>query len=352
MKADIDTVMEKQQTLPKAAAGKTNSQWIVLAGLRFILAFFVSATHLFKVAPDSALVLYFGGLGHAALFIFFMISGYSIAASIKARPQGYLARRIVRIYPVYLFALAFCVLLMLGGPLHSPQGEVIHPSPFGLILQNLFMMQGIWADTIEYDRPLWTLGVEWWCYMAAPLLVGMNSRFMAWAALVVFIFIIFYTRHYMGIKNSSNMPMSMNILFWVSTWMGGFFFYRDRKPGGFILMLFPSIVMFTRYVYFPYSIFLLVVCALVIAMVAKIDIKDKKIRAVMEWLGDVSYPYYLLHFPLFYAITTYTDMRNGSAIMALAVGLVFSGYYGVTMLAGKMSRPIRQLLFYRPRTRR
>ncbi|MDB5477553.1 MAG: acyltransferase 3 [Alphaproteobacteria bacterium] len=325
-------------TMTQEASGKkTNSQWTILAGLRFILAVFVSATHLFNVAPNSLVVQYFGGLGHAAVMGFFMISGYSIAASITTRPKGYLSRRFMRIYPAYLFAVVFCVLLMMAGPLVSPDGQVIHQSSLKLIVQNLLMQQAIWSDALECNRPLWTLGVEWWCYMAAPMLVRFKGRNLALSGLLIFLSIFFYCRFQLGMRGPNDTVgyYFWNVLFWVSTWVGGFAYYRARSYAALALMLAPSVIFYNIYLIFPYTVMLMIACAIIIMVSAKIEIKNKKIREITEWLGDVSYPYYLLHYPLLYAITTYTAVRSGSAIIGLIMIMVFFGYYAVTFLAGR-----------------
>jgi len=82
------------------------ARYALLDGLRGIAALVVVLDHL-NVVPDEA--------GHLAVMVFFVISGYCITASAEAcRHQGigfkaFMRRRIARIFPPYLLAVAFFV---------------------------------------------------------------------------------------------------------------------------------------------------------------------------------------------------------------------------------------------------
>jgi peptidoglycan/LPS O-acetylase OafA/YrhL len=121
-------------------SGKISAQWSVLAGLRFILAVCVLITHSGIVAPGNILWLLVGQTGYPAVFGFFMVSGYSVAASIVARPQGYFKRRVSRIYPAYLFAIIFACLIVVPGPLHLPEGQILFLDGWKVIVGNLLML--------------------------------------------------------------------------------------------------------------------------------------------------------------------------------------------------------------------
>jgi peptidoglycan/LPS O-acetylase OafA/YrhL len=93
-----------------AITDRSQSPWparyAILDGLRGIAALVVVMNHL-KVMSDEA--------GHLAVMVFFVISGYCITASAEAcRRNGigfetFLRRRIMRIFPPYLLAVAFFV---------------------------------------------------------------------------------------------------------------------------------------------------------------------------------------------------------------------------------------------------
>ncbi|MES2091144.1 MAG: acyltransferase family protein [Pseudomonadota bacterium] len=165
---------------------------------RWLAAFFVVVGHVrhlilidFKEVEDKALlykaVYFLTGLGHEAVVVFFVISGFLVggltwerwrAHGVKLQP--YFSARASRIYTVLVPALLVGLLLDLVG-LHwfnkselytnSLQYHTISlnstisaamdlPTFFG----NLFMMQGILTGNLGSNAPLWSLANEWWYY--------------------------------------------------------------------------------------------------------------------------------------------------------------------------------------------
>lgn len=111
--------------------------WAILAGLRFLLALIVVGVHLARFANPNSLICRMAHLGgFTAVIGFLVVSGISMAASVERRPQGFLGRRVLRIYPLYLaavlaplllFAAAACVLIALstGVRLPTPVARVL-----------------------------------------------------------------------------------------------------------------------------------------------------------------------------------------------------------------------------------
>ena len=130
---------------------------------------------------------FFTGLGHEAVVIFFVISGFlvggvSLDRWLKHGPAvvSYAAARISRIYTVLLPALSLGFILdLIGlnwvnaselytnpGQFHTISlantlsGTINLPTFFG----NLFMLQGVVVDNLGSNGPLWSLSYEWWYY--------------------------------------------------------------------------------------------------------------------------------------------------------------------------------------------
>ncbi|WDF74671.1 acyltransferase family protein [Novosphingobium sp. KACC 22771] len=91
--------------------------------LRLMLALLVILSH----APEMAngdrhreiLTRLFGTLSFGDLAVdgFFIISGYLISASMLSNSKGFLRRRVMRIYPGFLVASLFCLVIV--GPLRG-----------------------------------------------------------------------------------------------------------------------------------------------------------------------------------------------------------------------------------------
>ena len=145
-------------------------------------------------APTTPAVLilgYFANIGHLAVVIFFVVSGYLVGGQELLRVQGgaplsvsrYAIQRFSRIYtvlvPALLTTLAFDALgrsLFNGTGVYGdvPPGWM-HPigSREGLatIVGNLLNLQTILVDPLGSDGPLWSLANEWWYYVVFALLL-------------------------------------------------------------------------------------------------------------------------------------------------------------------------------------
>ncbi|MGH6646006.1 acyltransferase family protein [Aquabacterium sp.] len=144
--------------------------------------------------------LYFAtGLGHEAVIVFFVISGFLVGGITleRWRARGpdlpaYASARVSRIYTVYLPALLVGLLLDAIG-LHWFNGSELYTNSaqyqtlslstqvdaaldLPTFIGNLFMMQGILTGHFGSNGPLWSLANEWWYYcifaLAAAAVTG------------------------------------------------------------------------------------------------------------------------------------------------------------------------------------
>ncbi len=155
-----------------AAMGITQPRFGTLDSLRFLAAALVLVQHLFEGRPgwiaDHIVSL---GPGVAGVALFFFISGYVIPLSVGRGLQvaPFLARRLFRIYPLYLAAL---LLLLIGGetgllPRWSDMGSA---SPWRWAA-NLLLIQDFVGQP-AFLGVSWTLIIElaWYALFAATLL--------------------------------------------------------------------------------------------------------------------------------------------------------------------------------------
>ena len=153
-----------------------------MEGMRGFAVFLVFQVHYatlvspWLVNAGAAEAIFSGlhGIGNAGVDLFFVLSGYLIYATLieSSRPfGGYLARRVLRIYPTFL--VVFAVYLVLTQLQPEAQRKVPHQALEATvyIAQNLLLLPGIF--TIE---PLisvaWSLSYEMFYYLLMPLLIG------------------------------------------------------------------------------------------------------------------------------------------------------------------------------------
>ncbi len=131
------------------------------------------------------------GLGHEAVMVFFVLSGFLISSSVFRSVQAgrwswatYMLNRLTRLYVVLIPALLLCALWDLCGTRllsnagvytgasaysHMALGVVAHQDTLRVWLGNLFFLQGVRVPTFGSDGPLWSLSYEFWYYALFPL---------------------------------------------------------------------------------------------------------------------------------------------------------------------------------------
>jgi len=134
----------------------TTDKWSLLALMRFALAAIVMVAHLEVHHLASLHVLsiipHFGAF--EAVLGFLLISGFSIGSSYRKEPDGFLKRRALRIYPVYIGALVLACIAV-------PQAFDLHLA--STVLQNLVFLNQITTD-VSLVGPAWSLALEVWLY--------------------------------------------------------------------------------------------------------------------------------------------------------------------------------------------
>lgn len=135
-------------------------------------------------------VFYFAtGLGHQAVMVFFVMSGFFVGGSVlrsgyKFSFPKYLVARLSRLWTVLVPALLFTTLIDWVLAVYAPDvlngafGEVWHSGPGdsgpyssgpGVFVGNLLFLQGILVPVYGTDGPLWSLANEFWYYILFPL---------------------------------------------------------------------------------------------------------------------------------------------------------------------------------------
>ncbi|HEY0779627.1 MAG TPA: acyltransferase family protein, partial [Gemmatirosa sp.] len=132
-------------------------------------------------------------LGHQAVMVFFVLSGYlvggSVVRAVRARRWSwheYLARRTARLYVVLVPALLLTALwdqlgirFLAQSGLYQPNPDYAYILPFSIAGNErltAFVGNGVFVQTIVVppfgsNSPRWSLANEWWYYLMFPLLV-------------------------------------------------------------------------------------------------------------------------------------------------------------------------------------
>lgn len=335
---------------PCTTNGPHASQWAVLAGMRFLLSLVVFFGHAGGFLGPTVFTAAWQDMGElAAVLAFFVISGFSIAHSIERRPRGYLVRRVWRIWPTYLFSFFCCTLpLVVMSPMLTGEHAANQVATPAMILGNLFMMQGLLVPVLEANAATWTLAIEEWCYLAAPFFKRCRTS-MLLLCTGISLYCYLHARQW-GWVRFAGQTYGIGHLCFAWAWLVGFIFYRYRRSAwahaGLLLVpvwaitganeLGGSRAAFT-----------------ILAGVLAVGYGDKLLRlpkVIIEWerqdggrgrlcardvedlftfLGNVSYPLYIVHYPLFLAGMAVTKNRTHSAYLAAIFVICTVVYFAI-----------------------
>ncbi|WP_295635934.1 acyltransferase [Novosphingobium sp.] len=155
--------------------------------------------------------LYFGtGFGHAAVIVFFVLSGFWISKTVDRRIDGprfwadYLVDRLSRLLivlvPALLLGAAFdwTGVHALGGSIYAgTSGSLTIQYPvaerLGLVvlLGNLAFVQTLLVETLGSNGALWSLTNEFWYYICYPALVLLLARRLSGSLLALAVLALF-----------------------------------------------------------------------------------------------------------------------------------------------------------------
>lgn len=313
---------------------KMKNQWAVLDGLRFVLAFIVFFTHAngqFRLPPVLQHISDAGAF--AAVLGFLVVSGYSIGASLSrdASPVRFYERRFSRIYPVYFAAtLLACLPYVLWGA-NLPNGTAT-PVTIWPLIGNFFLMGGLTVEVLPTDPVAWSLVIECVYYLLAPLFSRQRSRLLV--GLIGLSAILYWVHSTFGIIDfNQRLYGSYGVLALAWAWLLGFL--MQRHPGDKrILTLGPLLGClllnrFDQYLgHFSEAVF---VGSVVIVAWSK-DIRlPVRVAAVLEYLGELSYPLYLVHVPLFVLVACAFPSAGWLVAVVAATGATLLLLHGVDL---------------------
>jgi peptidoglycan/LPS O-acetylase OafA/YrhL len=173
--------------------------------LRLVGALSVMFAHGYALTarPDDIPIILGYPMQTLGVIIFFAISGYLITASFdrNRNPLTYLLARLLRIFPALVVVVLLTAYVL--GPLVttlSREAYLADPATAEYVVNNLklfvtFGLPGVWADLpypAAVNGSLWTLFVEFLCYLAAPLLFVFPRLWRPFAAIAV----VFLTIHW------------------------------------------------------------------------------------------------------------------------------------------------------------
>jgi hypothetical protein len=313
--------LEKTQTVSLPQDQGRSSRYLFIDGLRGIAASLVLLHHLLhgtmleipltKVLPSP--LKFICDHGSAGVEIFFVISGFVIAHSLRNLSTRkdlakFIVRRQLRLDPPYWCALVLYLAAMI--PEHFIPGLTPNPTPTAHnIFLNVFYLQRI-ADGTKPDivGGAWTLCLEIQFYLlTAAILLGAEilrrKKNANWQKLT-----IDWTVAILAIVSLSRSFGTVSGAWFIDYWVyfaSGLLCYRsfrDGKPSKAFLLLMTVLVCTTGVLMKPEMILGLVTVSM-IYLSCRIGTLDRWLaQPLFQYLGKISYSLYLLNLLMAWSI--------------------------------------------------
>jgi peptidoglycan/LPS O-acetylase OafA/YrhL len=249
-----------------------------------------------------------------AVVVFFILSGYLITHTLESNIQRngelrfdeYVAARIARLYPPFLFAIGISLVVYLlmevfvlpgrSGPLSLPGDlyaarEMVHLSARET-WQAIFMLQGM----LEINGPLWSLYMEaklYVLYACALALIGPRSLVQKLILLVVFYYV-----------SKAGLRLNPHFAGYATVWLIGSMAYymwsecAERRSR----MLMCAALIFSAETLHLVKDGISPLFAgrdlLIAAFISWLLFKRRITTPSPQWLADCSYSLYVTHFPV------------------------------------------------------
>jgi peptidoglycan/LPS O-acetylase OafA/YrhL len=303
------------------------NRWAILGALRFTLAILVVLIRVVAIGklPITLDQLDLLGADYAPL-CFFAISGFSIAHSILSRPNGFLQRRLDRIYPLYLFAMLLAMVPLALSIKEAPD------NPLQLVAQFIFL-QGFIAPPLESNVDIWTMSCQMSYYLLAILFQKPRIRLLYPLLIISAIFMA--VRHYFHLDDISNSMYGLPAICLLWSWILGYIACADRSLRStvpLVIGLGSFLTTFYGDPHIPHGVLLWAITGS--ALLFPCPNFAAYVRKTMLALGEVSWPIYILHMPILLLLSHY--MPNQSGITYLTATLTCA-----VLVNYAIDRPIR-----------
>ena len=330
----------------------------ILDGLRGVAALLVVAFHLFEAHATShqdQLINH----GYLAVDFFFLLSGFVIGYAYDDRwPKmtlgNFFQRRLVRLQPMVVMGMVVGALLYyfqatpvlpLAG--HAPVWQVLVLVLLGSLLVPVpptFDVRG-WQETYPLNGPGWSLMFEYIANVLYAVLVRRFSK-LALGVLVALsaaaLLHLLLTRPEGDIVGGWSLePLQLRIGFTrvMFPFFAGLLLFRTMRPGRVAHALLLSSLLVVAVLAMPRlgglgrpwvnglyeSLSIMLVFPLIIYIGTSGELLSGGSRKLCRFLGNISYPLYITHYPLIYIYTAWVltnqiPVRQGLPVAAATFG--------------------------------
>lgn len=264
-------------------------------------------------------------LGHQAVLVFFVLSGYLVGGPLLQRAadgtvsfSSYFAARAARIFTPLLPA---CIVSFVVGTLvlHEPESPL-------RVLASAVALNDVLAPTTASDPPLWSISFEVWFYILAGSfaatvlrrgmilpLTGCLLGVLVFTQLPA-VFLLFWSFGAIGYRYRAELGSPLFFLAGLALWLAGLAAFEALKPGGAVNNR--EVVVWAQ----ALACAGIAVCLPMLAS-ARCNRAVAFLKGSATTAASFSYSLYLFHFPILLVVGTWIAPMNGVNAHTLATYL-------------------------------
>lgn len=301
-----------------------------------------------KLFPGMSIIGRYGFLG---VNLFFMISGFVIILSAyDSKPSDFVISRIARLYPAYWISVTLTVVLviLIKG---NTSGITLHQYLMNLsMINNYFKVEDI-------DGVYWTLQTELKFYFLIFMLIATKYIRKIHVWLTIWLFLVILYRFF-------KQPFFLGWLitpFYSSYFIAGIAFFMIRTEGislYSVMVLLSSIVVSVSYSssqiegfiknptemdrIIAAGLILMIYVLFFVVSLRKINFRYSKLFFI---LGALTYPLYLIHFRIGFAIFEFVQMNKYLLLALLTLSMLAASFFISYFMEKRMMTWLKEFCF-------
>lgn len=313
----------------------TRKHYVILDGLRGVAAIVVVMFHIFEIFSGGNHLQQIINHGYLAVDFFFLLSGFVIAHAYddrwdKMSLRGFFKRRLIRLHPMIVMGMLLGAVffywsdspMLFANIQHTPVWKLIVVTLVGMLLIPVPVSMDIrgWQEMYPTNGPAWTLFFEY----IANILYAFIFRRLSTAVLLVLVIIAGAALVHLGVTskhgdviggwtlNDTHLRIGFTRLLF--PFLAGLLLHRFFKPVRIKQAFLWCSILLVLMLAFPRvggehspwanglydSLTIILVFPVIVFLGASGTIEGKGMNKVCNFLGDISYPLYITHFPIAY----------------------------------------------------
>lgn len=337
----------------------SKSHYQILDGLRGVAAIMVICMHIMEIFAGGDFTKMYVNHGYLAVDFFFLLSGYVIAHAYddrwnKMTVKDFFKRRLIRLHPMIIIGMTIGAITfyfqksdILFPPLGAtPVWKMLLVMLIGYTLLPVPLSMDIrgWQEMHPLDGPAWTLFFEY----IANILYALIFRRISIMVLAILTFIAGAVLLHYGVTTENGhliggwslTPEQLRIGFTrlMYPFLAGLLLRRVVKPGNLgntflwcsllliVFLSWPRVGGSNKELFWLNGLYetltVIIVFPLVVYLGASGSIKNKTVEKLCKFFGDISYPVYIIHYPLVYMFGAWVVNNNKTIAQGLPMGFV------------------------------